>query len=77
MLDMGHTDRNAVFVFYAWTAVVSLSVLLMYIGTTAGWPGLYLPGLAYLLIGGVACVLVTLPPSRRAARAASDTKASS
>ena len=33
MLDMGHTDRDAVLIFYAWTAVVSLAVLLMYIGT--------------------------------------------
>ncbi|WP_404443168.1 undecaprenyl/decaprenyl-phosphate alpha-N-acetylglucosaminyl 1-phosphate transferase [Microbacterium marinum] len=74
MLDMGHTDRNAVFVFYAWTAIVSLSVLLMYIGTTAGWPGLYVPGLVYFVVGVVACVLVTLPPSRRVARAASDRK---
>jgi UDP-GlcNAc:undecaprenyl-phosphate/decaprenyl-phosphate GlcNAc-1-phosphate transferase len=74
MLDMGHTDRNAVFVFYAWTAIVSLSVLLMYIGTTAGWPGLYWPGVAFFVLGAIACVLVTLPPSRRAVPAASDSK---
>ncbi|WP_405373497.1 MULTISPECIES: MraY family glycosyltransferase [unclassified Microbacterium] len=74
MLDMGHTDRNAVFVFYAWTAIVSLSVLLMYIGTTAGWPGLYWPGVAYLILGCVACVVVTLPPSRRPHGAASRRK---
>ncbi|WP_394279583.1 MraY family glycosyltransferase [Microbacterium sp.] len=65
MLDMGHTDRNAVFVFYAWTAIVSLSVLLMYIGTTSGWPGLYWPGVAFFVLGAIACVLVTLPPARR------------
>ncbi len=65
MLDMGHTDRNAVFVFYAWTAVVSLSVLLMYIGTTKDWPGRYWLGVAFLVVGGMACVLVTLPPVRR------------
>ncbi|SBS74531.1 MraY family glycosyltransferase [uncultured Microbacterium sp.] len=64
MLDMGHTDRNAVIVFYAWTLVVSLAVLLMYIGTTAGWPGLYWPGVAYLVVGIAACLVVTLPPSR-------------
>lgn len=64
MLDMGHTDRNAVIVFYAWTLVVSLAVLLMYIGTTAGWPGLYWPGVAYLVVGVAACLIVTLPPAR-------------
>ncbi|MFS0867980.1 MraY family glycosyltransferase [Microbacterium sp. 179-B 1A2 NHS] len=65
MLDLGHTDRNAVFVFYAWTAIVSLSVLLMYIGTASGWPGLYWPGVAYLGLGVLACLVVTLPPARR------------
>jgi UDP-GlcNAc:undecaprenyl-phosphate GlcNAc-1-phosphate transferase len=41
MLDMGHSDRDAVLIFYAWTAVVSVGVLLMYIGTTQAWPGDY------------------------------------
>lgn len=63
MLDMGHTARDAVLVFYSWTAIVSLSVLLMYIGTTAGWPGLYLPGIAFFLVGAVACTVVTILPS--------------
>ena len=39
MLDMGHTHRDAVLIFYAWTAIVGLAVLLMYIGTHQGWPG--------------------------------------
>lgn len=64
MLDMGHSDRDAVLIFYAWTAVVSLGVLLMYIGTTVDWPGGYWPGVAYLLLGAVACVVVTFLPSR-------------
>ena len=68
MLDMGHTDREAVLIFYAWTSVVSLGVLLMYIGTTVEWPGQYLPGVAYLLLGAAACVVVTLLPSSRPAR---------
>ena len=42
MLDMGHTDRDAVLIFYAWTAIVSLAVLLMYIGARREWPGEYL-----------------------------------
>ncbi|HYP72556.1 MAG TPA: MraY family glycosyltransferase, partial [Microbacterium sp.] len=49
MLDMGHSDRDAVLVFYAWTAVVSIGVLLMYIGTTDEWPGDYLIGVAYVV----------------------------
>lgn len=68
MLDMGHSDRDAVLIFYSWTTVVSLSVLLMYIGTTAGWPGLYWPGVGFFLIGAAACLIVTLLPSRRAPR---------
>lgn len=64
MLDMGHTSRDAVLIFYSWTSIVSLSVLLMYIGTTARWPGLYWPGLLYFVVGGAACVVVTLLPSK-------------
>jgi UDP-GlcNAc:undecaprenyl-phosphate GlcNAc-1-phosphate transferase len=37
----------------------------MYIGTTAGWPGLYLPGVVYFLVGAAACLTVTLMPSHR------------
>ncbi|TDN88521.1 MraY family glycosyltransferase [Microbacterium sp. BK668] len=65
MLDMGHSDRDAVVIFYAWTAIVGLSVLLMYIGTTAGWPGLYAPGVLYLIVGAAACLVLTFLPSRR------------
>ena len=65
MLDMGHSDRDAVLIFYAWTAIVGLSVLLMYIGTTAGWPGLYIPGVIYFLAGAAACLVVTFLPSHR------------
>lgn len=64
MLDMGHSDRDAVLVFYAWTTVVSLSVLLMYIGTTAAWPGDYLFGLGFLVLGVAACLVVTFIPAR-------------
>ena len=63
MLDMGHSDRDAVMIFYAWTSIVSLSVLLMYIGTTANWPGEYLIGVAYFFIGVAACLVVTLLPA--------------
>ncbi len=68
MLDMGHSDRAAVLIFYAWTALVSLAVLLMYIGTTLEWPGDYLFGVLYGLVGVAACLVVTFLPSRRRAR---------
>lgn len=69
MLDMGHSDLGAVLIFYAWTTIVSLSVLLMYIGTSEGWPGDYLLGVAFGVVGAGACVVVTLLPSRRSAQA--------
>ncbi len=64
MLDLGHSSRDTVLIFYAWTAIVSLSILLMYIGTTARWPGLYIPGVVYLALGIVACLIVTFLPTR-------------
>ncbi len=67
MLDMGHSDRDAVMIFYAWTSIVSLSVLLMYIGTTADWPGEYLLGVAFGVVGVAACLVVTFLPARRGA----------
>ncbi|MDW4573219.1 MraY family glycosyltransferase [Microbacterium sp. M3] len=70
MLDMGHSDRDAVLIFYAWTALVSLSVLLMYIGTTLEWPGDYLFGVLYGVLGIAACLVVTFLPSRRLSAAA-------
>jgi UDP-GlcNAc:undecaprenyl-phosphate GlcNAc-1-phosphate transferase len=69
MLDMGHSDLGAVLIFYAWTSIVSLSVLLMYIGTSESWPGDYLFGVAYGVVGIAACLVVTLIPSRRPAPA--------
>lgn len=65
MLDMGHSDRDAVLIFYAWTAVVSLSFLLMYIGTQSDWPGEYLLGVGFGLVGVAVCLVVTFLPSRR------------
>lgn len=69
MLDMGHSDLEAVVIFYAWTSIVSLSVLLMYIGTSESWPGDYLIGVAFGVLGAAACLVVTLLPSRRPAPA--------
>ncbi len=72
MLDMGHSDRDAVLIFYSWTTVVSLSVLLMYIGTTAAWPGDYLLGLCFLVLGVAACLVVTFIPARPSRPTASE-----
>ncbi|GAA3926288.1 undecaprenyl/decaprenyl-phosphate alpha-N-acetylglucosaminyl 1-phosphate transferase [Microbacterium soli] len=64
MLDLGHRDRDVVLVFYAWTAVISLGVLLMYIATRQDWPGGYIVGIVFGAIGTAACLVVTLMPSR-------------
>src|SRR5690606_35679253 len=65
LLDRGHRDRDAVLVFYAWTAVISLAVLLMYIATRQDWPGGYVVGIVFGVVGIAACLVVTLLPSRR------------
>ncbi|MFC4140188.1 MULTISPECIES: MraY family glycosyltransferase [unclassified Microbacterium] len=64
MLDLGHRDRDAVLIFYAWTAVISIAVLLMYIATREDWPGGYLVGVVFGVVGIVACLAVTFNPSR-------------
>lgn len=65
MLDMGHSDRDAVLIFYAWTTVVSLAFLLMYLGTQYDWPGEYLLGVAFGVVGVATCLTLTLLPSWR------------
>ncbi|WP_105567721.1 MraY family glycosyltransferase [Microbacterium halophytorum] len=65
MLDMGHSDRGAVLIFYAWTTIVGLAVLLMYLGAREDWPGEYRLGILFGAVGVVACVVVTLLPPRR------------
>ena len=70
MLDLGHRDRDAVLIFYAWTTVISLAVLLMYVGAREDWPGQYLPGVAFGVVGIAACLVITLNPTRRRRSAA-------
>ncbi|MBZ4488517.1 undecaprenyl/decaprenyl-phosphate alpha-N-acetylglucosaminyl 1-phosphate transferase [Microbacterium sp. cx-55] len=65
MLDMGHSDRAAVLIFYAWTAVIGIAVLLMYIATREDWFGQYWIGVAFGVVGISACLVVTLLPARR------------
>jgi UDP-GlcNAc:undecaprenyl-phosphate GlcNAc-1-phosphate transferase len=65
MLDMGHSDRDAVLIFYAWTAVIGLAVLLMYVAGREDWYGSYWIGVVFGVVGAAACLAVTLMPSRR------------
>ncbi|GGH49124.1 MraY family glycosyltransferase [Microbacterium album] len=64
MLDMGHTDRDAVLIFYAWTSVTGLAVLLMYLATREDWFGQYWIGVVFGIVGVAACLVLTFLPSR-------------
>jgi UDP-GlcNAc:undecaprenyl-phosphate GlcNAc-1-phosphate transferase len=66
MLDMGHSDRDAVLIFYAWTAVISFAVLLMFIAERNQLP--YGLGVGFAVIGAAACLVLTFMPSRRRRR---------
>ena len=78
MLDLGHRHRDAVLIFYAWSAVISLTVLLMYIAGRQDWPGGYFAAVAFGVVGIIACLIVTRTPlrARRAAASASTPDAS-
>lgn len=62
LLDMGHSHLHAVLIFYAWTAVVSVGLLLYFI-IRPWWIPTVLIGL-----GIVACTVVTLAPLSRRKR---------
>lgn len=63
LLDMGHSHVHAVVIFYAWTAVASVGMLLFLIPGR----GLLIGGIV-MLVGFVVCTIVTLAPlSRRKA----------
>ncbi|MCD2499844.1 MULTISPECIES: MraY family glycosyltransferase [Microbacterium] len=68
MLDLGHSDRDSTLIFYAWTAVLSLSVLLMYVAVRERWPGGYWLGIAFAAVGLAACAVVTFIPPETARR---------
>ncbi|MGO3319924.1 MAG: MraY family glycosyltransferase, partial [Microbacterium gubbeenense] len=68
MLDMGHSDRDATLIFYAWTAIASLTVLLMYLFTGQDWFGghwfgEYWIAVAYGIVGIAACLVLAFVPS--------------
>ncbi|QHC59312.1 MraY family glycosyltransferase [Rathayibacter sp. VKM Ac-2760] len=62
LLDMGHSHLHAVLIFYAWTAVVAFSCLLMFVVDV-----LWVP-LGFLAVGLVVCTVVTLLPLSRRKR---------
>lgn len=65
LLDMGHSHQHAVWIFYAWTAVISVGSLLFFVVRPWIW------ALAVILVGMVVCAALTLAPlSRRKAREA-------
>jgi UDP-GlcNAc:undecaprenyl-phosphate GlcNAc-1-phosphate transferase len=62
LLDMGHSVVHAVLIFYSWTAVVAVGLLLFWVVRPWGW------AVAFLVVGLVLCTALTLAPlSRRKA----------
>lgn len=68
MLDLGHSSRSAVLIFYAWTAIVAFAVLLMFMPAPEwlAWvrPS-YLIGIVYGVVGITACLVLTMTPPAR------------
>lgn len=56
LLDMGHSHLHAVLIFYGWTSVISIGLLLFFF--IRPW---WIP-LVLILLGLVACTFVTLAP---------------
>ena len=70
MLDLGHSTRSAVLIFYAWTAIVAFAFLLMFMPAPAWLEWVrpsYLIGIIYGVIGIAACLVLTVTPPARAA----------
>ena len=62
LLDMGHSVVHAVLIFYSWTAVVAVGLLLFWVVRPWGW------AVGFLVVGLVLCTALTLAPlSRRKA----------
>jgi UDP-GlcNAc:undecaprenyl-phosphate GlcNAc-1-phosphate transferase len=62
LLDMGHSHLHAVLIFYAWTTVISVGLLLFFF--IQPW---WIP-LVLIILGLVACTFVTLAPLSRRKR---------
>lgn len=65
LLDMGHSHLQAVLIFYAWTTVVAVGTLL-FMFVPWGW------ALAGIVVGLVACLVLTLAPLTGSKRATLD-----
>lgn len=63
LLDMGHTQRRAALVIYAWTAVIAVGALVGFVAQPS-WLAVVV-----VLVGGAACTLVTIAPISRRKRA--------
>lgn len=59
LLDMGHSQVQAVSIFYLWTAVISLACLLVFTMRSFALP------FAVLFAGTALCLVVTLVPASR------------
>jgi UDP-GlcNAc:undecaprenyl-phosphate GlcNAc-1-phosphate transferase len=62
LLDMGHSHLHAVLIFYGWTSVISVGLLLFFF--IRPW---WIP-LVLIVLGLVACTVVTLAPLSRRKR---------
>lgn len=57
LLDMGHSQVQAVIIFYLWTAMISLAFLLVFITQSYFWPAIV------AISGGALSLIVTLAPA--------------
>jgi len=58
LLDMGHSHLHAVLIFYAWTAVISVGLILFTLHP-------YWYAIAFLTVGFLVCTIFTLAPLGR------------
>jgi UDP-GlcNAc:undecaprenyl-phosphate GlcNAc-1-phosphate transferase len=70
LLDMGHSHLHAVLIFYAWTTVISVGLLLFFF--IRPW---WIP-LVLIILGLVVCTFVTLAPLSRRKRFESEVQSS-
>ncbi|WP_150308439.1 MraY family glycosyltransferase [Planctomonas psychrotolerans] len=56
LLDMGHSSQHAVYIFYAWTTVVSVGCLLFFVIKPYYWAFLF------IFLGLAVCTVATLAP---------------
>lgn len=63
LLDMGHTQRQAVSIFYAWTFVVAVGALLGLVVEPMAW------AFGFVAVGGLLCLGFTVAPITRRKRA--------